>query len=51
MTGPDDHCMFCGALLASQGEEYYDHLRTQPGCGFAWKAWKEDIVLDHPGGD
>lgn len=45
------HCMFCGTEVLDMGEAYYDHLRLSKGCEAAWRTWRENLLLDHPGGD
>jgi hypothetical protein len=45
------HCMFCGNQVKDMGEGYYDHLRLSKGCESAWRTWRENLILDHPGGD
>lgn len=50
LTAPT-YCMFCGNEVKDMGEAYYDHLRLSKGCESAWRTWRENLILDHPGGD
>lgn len=50
-AGQPVYCMFCGTRLAGEGEPYYDHLRANKTCESNWRAWRENLLTDHPGGD
>jgi hypothetical protein len=50
MTAWEANCLFCGEGLADEGEAFYRHMGSHPGCHDAFEHWIEEIAHDHPGG-